>query len=136
MSVGFALIVATCLAANPGAAKATYYLGESRVTTPDGRPVGHLVLLVKREQFPAQAKIVETMLMLSSNPREPATEYVSIFTVEGSTFQMKEQGGSFAGKGELSGKPWEWTAWTTTTQTAGGHHPKPFAANSPIAAWR
>ncbi len=124
MTFGFALIVATCLAAEPAQApaqaSATYYLGESNVTTPDGKSLGNLVTLIKREQFPAQGKIVETMVLVSSNRREPATEYVSVWVVEGSNFRVKEQSNAFSGKGELTGKSWDWSGWTIVTQTAAG----------------
>jgi len=118
MSVLFAVLLTTMAA--PPEAKAMYYLGESQVTTADGRPIGNLVALVKREQFPSESKIVETVLMISSKPREPSQEYVGIFTVTGSSFTLKEQRGAFVGAGELTGSPWEWTAWTTTTRSPGG----------------
>lgn len=118
MSVGFAIILAIVTA--PPEAKATYYLAESKVFAPDGRPVGNLVSLVKRESYPDKSRIVETVLTLSSNPREMNREHVAIWTVDGQAFTLAEQGGAFTGRGELVGRPWEWTEWTTTTKTPGG----------------
>lgn len=119
----FALILATMSADGPPplpAARASYYLGEAKVFSPAGRPLGNLVTLVKRETFPSESKIVETVLTISSNPREPSREHVAVSVVEGATYKSRERGGAFAGNGDLTGKPWEWTSWTSTerTQTA------------------
>jgi hypothetical protein len=114
------LILAILLADGPApAAKVTYYFGESKVIRADGQPLGNLVSLVKREVIPAESKIVETVLMVSSQPREPVKEYVGVFSVTGAAFTLKEQGGAFEGEGELIGKPWEWTAWNTTSKLPG-----------------
>lgn len=114
------LILATLLADGPApAARVTYYFGESRVMRADGQPLGNLVSLVKHEVIPAESRIVETVLMISSQPREPSREYVAVSSVKGAGFTMKEQGGAYEGEGELTGKPWEWTAWTSTAKIPG-----------------
>ena len=118
MSAPFLLILA--MIAAPPEAKAAYYLGEWKVTTPEGRSVGNLVALVKRETIPAESRIVETVLVLSSNRGEASREYVFNCAVTGASFALKEQGGAITGKGELTGRAWEWTGWTTTTKLPGG----------------
>jgi len=119
MPAALLLILATLADGPAPAPKPTYYLGESRVMTADGKPLGSLVSLVRREVKPAESKIVETVLMVSSRPGEPIKEYVAVFSVAGSTFTVKEQGGAFAGDGDLVGKPWEWTAWNSTSKIPG-----------------
>jgi hypothetical protein len=119
----FALIIATITADGPEpapVARASYYLGESKVFSPAGRPLGNLVTLTKREIYPAESKIVETVLTLSSNPREPSREFVAVSVIEGPTFKLREKSGAFSGSGELTGKAWAWHSWTTNerTQTA------------------
>lgn len=100
------------------AAKVAYYFGESKVSTVDGKPLGVMVSLVKREVKPAESTIVETVLVISSRPQEPIKEHVATLAVDGATFTSTEQGGAFTGTGQLIGKPWEWAAWTSTSKLA------------------
>jgi hypothetical protein len=118
MTTTLTLIVATLLADGP-ATKATYYLGESKVTTADGKPMGNMVVLVKRELRPAESRIIETVLMVSSQRNEPIKEYLTVLAVKGSRFTMREQSGAFSGSGELDGNPWEWSGWTSTAKMPG-----------------
>ncbi len=117
--MSLALLILTGLLADTHAPTTTYYLGETQVKTGDGKPLGNMVSLVKREVIPADSKIIETVLMVSSYPGEPTKEFVAVFSVKGETFTMKEQSGAFAGDGELIGKPWAWTAWNSTSKVAG-----------------
>ena len=114
------LLLILAMIAAPPEAKATYYLGEWKVMTPEGRQVGNLVSLVKRESFPDESKLVETVLVISSNKTEPTREYAFICAVTGSSFVLKEKAGTIAGTGEWTGRPWDWTGWTTTTKIPSG----------------
>jgi len=96
----------------------TYFLGESKMTSPTGQPYGSTLSLIKRTVKPEENKIIEQVI--SINQREPTKEYIAIFDVRGSKFKMKEQGGGFTGEGELIGKAWEWTGWKSTSNLAGG----------------
>jgi hypothetical protein len=119
MTTTLTLIAATLLAADGPATKATYYLGESKVMTADGKSLGNMVMLVKRELRPAESRIIETVLMVSSRRDEPIKEYLTVLTVKGSRFTMREQSGAFSGSGELEGNPWEWSGWTSTSKMPG-----------------
>ena len=117
MPLALPLIVATLLADGPApapAGKVAYYLGESVVRNADGKAMGNLVALTKRELRPAESRIVETTLLVSSRPGEPIQEYVTVSNVSGATFTLKEQKGTFSGEGTLAGRPWAWTSWTST----------------------
>jgi len=96
----------------------TYFLGESKMTSPTGQPYGTTLSLIKRTVKPEENKIIEQVI--SINQREAAKEFIAIFDVRGSKFTMAEQGGGFTGEGELIGKAWEWTAWKSTSNLAGG----------------
>ena len=68
MTLALPLIVATLLADGPApaqakapAAKVAYYLGESTVRGADGKALGNLVALMKRELRPGESRIVETV---------------------------------------------------------------------------
>ena len=115
------LLILAMFAVDGPTAKTTYYLGESKVMRPDGLPLGNLVALVKREVKPAESTIVETVLMVSSRPGEPVKEYVTTLKVIGSKFTASEKSGGFEGVGELVGKPWEWTGWSSTSKLTGAN---------------
>jgi hypothetical protein len=121
MPLALPLLVATLLADGPAPAQATapagsvaYYLGESTVRDADGKALGNLVALTKRELRPSESRIVETSLLISSRPGEPIQEYVTVSSVTGASFTLREQKGTFSGEGTLTGRPWAWSAWTST----------------------
>jgi hypothetical protein len=47
------------------------------------------------------------------------TQLRVVMDVAGDRFTMKETGGAFTGTGTLTGEPWRWTSWTSTSQLAG-----------------
>jgi hypothetical protein len=47
------------------------------------------------------------------------TQFHVVMDVAGDRFTMKETGGAFTGTGTLTGEPWRWTSWTSTSQLAG-----------------
>jgi len=49
-----------------------------------------------------------------------AKSFHVVMDVDGDHFTMKETGGAFTGTGTLSGEPWQWTAWSSVSQIAGG----------------
>jgi hypothetical protein len=124
MSLAPLLIAATFLLADgpapAPAAKVAYYLGESKVRDADGKPLGNLVALVKRELRPGESRIVETTLLVSSRTGEPVQEHVAVSAVKGGAFTTKEQKGAFSGDGTLAGPAWGWTSWTSNTTLGGG----------------
>jgi hypothetical protein len=119
MPLALPLLVATLLADGPAPAQAqagtvAYYLGESVARDADGKALGNLVALTKRELRPGESRIIETSLLISSRPGEPIQEYVTVSSVNGASFTLKEQKGTFSGEGTLTGRPWAWTSWTST----------------------
>ena len=97
--------------------KVTYFLGEVKMSSPTGQAYGSGISLVKRTLAPAENKITE--LVLSVDSRRPTQEHMTVFDVKGSKFTVKEEGGGFAGEGELTGKAWEWTGWKYTVNLTG-----------------
>lgn len=96
----------------------SYFLGESKMASPTGRPYGSSISLIERTVDSAAGKIIERVI--SVDAEKPATEYVTVLDVKGTTFTMAAQDHSFTGEGELSGTPWNWTSWTSTAMIAGG----------------
>lgn len=95
----------------------TYYLGESKMTTPDGRLLRTSVSLVKRVVKPKESKIEEHVLSVDERSAKP---FVVTQKVSGSKFTMTEKSDSFGGEGDLIGEPWKWTGWKSVSKIAGG----------------
>jgi hypothetical protein len=95
----------------------TYYLGESKMTTPDGRLIRTSLSLVKRVVNKEERRIEEHVLSISEKDSKLFTVTMS---VKDSEFTISEQSGSFTGEGELIGEAWKWTEWKSVTKLAGG----------------
>ncbi len=105
------------VAAEPGGVETTYYLGESRMSTPDGKPVRTSLALVKRVVNKADSRIEEHVLLVGE---KDSKAFVTVQEVKDSRFTMTERSGAFTGTGELVGEPWKWTGWKSVTKLAGG----------------
>jgi hypothetical protein len=104
-------------AAGPAQPESTYYLGESKMTTADGKPIRSSISLVKRVVDKDASQIVEHVLTI--NEKE-SKAFVTTLVVKGSRFTISEQSGSFTGEGELMGEPWRWKEWKSVTKITGG----------------
>lgn len=92
-----------------------YYLSEARVFSADGKPVGILTGLVRREFRPADRKIVETQIALDPAPDALPTVVTLEWVVDdqGDTASIGEQNERVRGKGRLAGPAWGWTSWSS-----------------------
>jgi hypothetical protein len=104
-------------AGEPPAPVATCYLGESTMTTPDGKPIRTTLSLVKRVVNEAAGRIEEHVL--SVNERN-SKAFVVTMEVSGNHYTISEKSGAFTGEGELKGEPWHWKEWKSVTRLADG----------------
>jgi hypothetical protein len=95
----------------------SYYLGESKMTTPDGKLIRTSLSLVKRVVNKKESRIEEHVLSVSE---KDSKAFVVTFAVKDSTFTVSERSGAFAGEGELIGEAWRWKVWKSVTKLAGG----------------
>ena len=96
-----------------------YYAGTS-IMTMGGRHVGETKVLAKRTLDPSSSTITEEVISEDGRSGK-ASVYVVVMAVNGATFTMTEASGAFEGKGTLSGAPWQWTSWeSTSTMPDGG----------------
>jgi len=96
------------------AARIEYYLSESRVIAPDGKPLGILAGLVRREFRPNEQKIVEMGIALDPAPGSLPTVVNIDWAVDGQTAAITEGSNRITGEGRLAGPSWAWTGWTST----------------------
>jgi hypothetical protein len=112
------LLMGGAASAQTGGKQVSYFFGESRMASPTGIPYGSSISMIERTVDSAAGTIVERVVSIDAN--KPATEYVTVLDVKGTTFTMAAKDGSFTGTGELAGTPWHWTSWQSTATIAGG----------------
>jgi hypothetical protein len=112
------LLGTTLRADDPPTVTTQYFLGESKMLSPDGKVVRTTISLVKRVLKPSENKIEEHVL--STDEKTPAKAFVVVFAVTGNKFTLTDDSKVFSGGGELKGDAWKWTAWKSTTQLPGG----------------
>jgi hypothetical protein len=95
----------------------SYYLGESKMTTPDGKLIRTSLSLVKRVVNKKESRIEEHLLSVSE---KDSKAFVVTLAVKDSKFTVSEGSGAFAGEGELIGEAWRWKEWKSVTKLAGG----------------
>lgn len=91
--------------------KTNYYIGESKMTSPEGTPYGSSISLIKRTISPDKNQITEDVISIDkrSNPRE----FITVFSIgKNNQFNISDNEKTFSGKGSLSGKEWNWDGWT------------------------
>ena len=104
-------------AAEPTEVETSYYLGESKMTTPDGKLIRTSLSLVKRVVNPKESRIEEHVLSVTE---KDSKAFVVTLAVKGSRFTVSEKSAAFTGEGELFGEPWKWKEWKSVTKLAGG----------------
>jgi len=104
-------------AAEPVEVETTYYLGESRMSIPDGKLVRTSLSLVKRVVSRKDNRIEEHVLSVDERDSKV---FVVTLEVKGSSFIVSERSGAFTGEGELVGEAWKWKEWKSVTKLAGG----------------
>jgi hypothetical protein len=117
-ALALAALATSARAADPPPATTDYFVGESRMTTPDGKPVRSTITLVKRELRPADGHVVETVATVPAEG--PVREFVTVLMVTKNKFTLTVEGDGLTGEGELTGEEWKWTQWKSTTKLAGG----------------
>jgi len=95
---------ASLLRATASTAETIYYIGEASTTGADGS-VGRHTYLLARTSDQSAGTIAERAVTFT---RGAYAEDSSVMKVDGNRISMTTASG-IAGKGEVTGKPWEWT---------------------------
>jgi hypothetical protein len=93
------------------APRAEYFLSESRMLSPDGKPLGIIAGIVRRDYRPAEGIIEEMAIALDPTPDAVPTVVHIEWKVEGDTATITEANQRIKGRGRLVGPPWRWTDW-------------------------
>ena len=99
---------------------AQYFIGECSVTSPRGDHVGDMVLLTARLSDPANSRINEQIISISSSG-QPVAEHSLLWTVSGNTARTAEEGGArSSGTATLNGEAWKWSSFDYDLQMGDG----------------
>jgi hypothetical protein len=108
--------LATAQAPAGPASRIDYYLTEVRIQSADGKALGAMVGLGKREYRPDERKIEQMDIALDPGPAALPTVVVYEWSVgdDGATAEVKSHDGRIKGRARLAGPPWAWTDWSWT----------------------
>jgi len=96
-----------------------YYVGEAKVSSASGEPMGSQVYLLQKTLDRDKATITERAVIV--RPGEQTEEWTIRFAVkEDNTFALSEDSGRATGSGKLFGPAWNWTYFKATYKTANG----------------
>jgi len=113
------LLFAAAGAQSTESAKTTFYLVESAMRSPEGRPLGSSVALVKRVVDRENARIEESVISLRG--KEAAKEIITIIRPGAAKASLSSEDGEISGEAELIGDAWQWRQmrFTSKLRTSG-----------------
>jgi hypothetical protein len=100
------------------AVQKTYFLGEAKLSSEAGKPLGSQVFLVEKTQDPERNLIIERAVVV--NPDGSAEQYTMNMTVNGDSFTLKDDANTTSGSGRLFGSAWQWTYWKGEFKSSNG----------------
>jgi hypothetical protein len=108
------LLAATAQAPAGPASRVDYYLTEVRIQSADGKALGAMVGLGKREYRPDERTIEQMDIALDPAPGALPTVAIAEWAVDdaGATAEIKSRDGRIKGRARLVGPPWAWTEWS------------------------
>jgi hypothetical protein len=110
------VVSASALAAPP---EKLYYLGEVKLSSAAGQPMGSQVILVEKVLDRDKATIVERAVVV--HPDGKAEEWAMRMAVkDDNTFTLTDDAGDVEGGGKLFGPAWKWTYFKATFRAKNG----------------
>jgi hypothetical protein len=96
-----------------------YYVGEAKISSPAGKPLGSQVYLLEKTLNRDKATITERALIVREDGK--AEEWSLRFAVkENGTFTLTEDSKRAEGTGKLFGPAWKWTYFKATYKSTNG----------------
>ncbi len=110
------VVPAWALAAPP---EKLYYLGEVKLSSATGQPLGSQVILVEKISDREHSTITERALVVHADGKaEERTMHLSV--KDDNTFTLRSDDGTVEGGGTLFGPPWKWTYFKATFKATNG----------------
>jgi hypothetical protein len=109
------LLAQTCAAAE---VEKAYFVGEIKLSSESGRPLGSQAILASRAYDPGQNLMVERAVTVK--PDGTVGDYPMNMTVKGNTFTIDDPKKVVEGSGTLFGPAWHWTYFKGTYKATNG----------------
>ena len=110
------LVAASALAAPP---ERLYFLGEVKLSSATGQPLGSQVILLEKASDRDSSTIIERALVVEANGKvEERTMHLAV--KDDGTFTLRDDAGTVEGGGKLFGPPWKWTYFKATFKATNG----------------
>lgn len=95
-----------------------YYVGEMKLSSPIGNPMGSQAFLIEKTHDPDNHMIVERAVVASAGGK--VEDFVMNMKVAGNSFALRDAKGMAEGTGELFGPPWHWTYFKADYRISNG----------------
>ena len=95
-----------------------YYVGEMKLSSPEGKPMGSQAFLIEKTHDPNHNLIIERAVVASAGGK--VEDFVMDMKVDGSSFALSDRKGVAKGTGELFGPAWHWTYFKADYQISNG----------------
>ena len=120
MRILFVVCVGSLLAQACAAAEIekSYFVGEVKLSSESGRPLGSQAILTSRTYDPGQNLIVERAVVVKADGT--VDDYPMNMTVKGDTFTIDDPKKVVEGSGTLFGPAWHWTYFKGTYKATNG----------------
>jgi hypothetical protein len=114
----------------------TYFIGEGKLSTESGKPIGSQALLLEKIEDREKNLMIESAVVVDA--KGVAEKRTMTLKVDGDHFALQDDTGSINGTGDLFGIPWQWTYWRGSFDAANGVHiqDENFIADPTIAVAR
>jgi hypothetical protein len=95
------------------------FVGEVKLSSPDGKAMGSQAILVEKTHDPDNALIIEHAIVVQPNGK--VEEYTMKLAVkEDNTFTLSDDAKTVEGTGKLFGPAWKWTYFKATFKAKNG----------------
>jgi len=114
-------IVVACLVSNTCGAEPIekfYYVGEIKLSSPTGRPMGSQAFLIEKTHDPDNNAIIERAVVVAADGT--VGDYIMDMKVSGTAFSLSDRKGTAKGTGELFGPAWHWTYFKADYRSSNG----------------
>ena len=95
-----------------------YYIGEVKLSSADGKPMGSQVILFEKTHDPDKSQMIESAIVV--HPDGKVEENVMRVNVTGNHFTLKDDANTVEGTGTLSGPAWHWTYFKAKYKSKNG----------------
>ncbi|HEY2587196.1 MAG TPA: hypothetical protein VGI81_15730 [Tepidisphaeraceae bacterium] len=113
------LFVVVCAQVSSGGeVEKMYYVGEAKLSSATGEPLGSQAMLLEKTHDPDHNLIVERAIVVK--PDKTTEEHTMTMTVSGNSFTLKDDANTVTGTGTHFGAAWRWTYFHANYQARNG----------------